>query len=590
MNDRIKEKISLLPAKPGCYLMKNNQGEVIYVGKAIKLSNRVKSYFIGSHNYKTTKLVSQIDDFEIIMTNNEKEALVLEFNLIKKYAPRFNIMFMDDKSYPYLKLTKGNAPMLTVVRNTKDKKADYFGPFPDSGAAYQTKDLLNRLYPLRKCKTLPKKACLYHHIHQCLAPCINKIEPEVYDQMRADIKAFLQGDVKQLVSELKKEMQIASDELNFEKAKEKYDLIQAIEHVTEHQKVQFKDRKNRDIFSYYVDKGFVSIQGFFMHDGKVLDRDLMITPIVGEPEDIFITFLMQYYDKNPSPYEVILPLDIDVDTLSQVLPLRYHQPVMGEKKKLLDMVTDNAKKSLEDQVEGILRDEKKRITAQEQLQKLLGYEIHSIEMVDNSHISGAFNCSGVVVFKDGMPSKKDYRLYRLGQYVSDMDSMKEVLYRRYVRILMEKKSFNDLLIVDGGWQQIQAACEIIDSLQIDLKVVGLVKDDRHRTHHLMDRNGEIFEIAPNSYLFYFLTQMQDEVHRFAITYHRKLRSKAMTKSILDDIEGIGEVRKKELMRKFKTMKNLQAASLEELKSVLPDYVAENVFELLRPSTQSNLDS
>lgn len=586
MNDRIKEKLALLPAKPGCYLMKNAQGEVIYVGKAIKLCNRVKSYFIGSHNYKTTKLVSQIDDFETIMTNNEKEALVLEFNLIKKYAPRYNIMFMDDKSYPYLKLTKANPPMLTVVRNTQDKKADYFGPFPDSSAAYQTKDLLNRIYPLKKCKNMPKKACLYYHIHQCLAPCINKIDPEVYDQMRSDIKSFLHGDVKKLVSDLRKEMNQASEELNFELAKEKYDLIQAIEHVTEQQKVQFKDHKNRDIFAYYVDKGFISIQGFFMHEGKVLDRDLMITPLVGEPEDIFITFIMQYYDKNPAPYEVIVPLGIDIDTVSQVLPYRFHQPVMGEKKKLLDMVSENAKKSLDEKIDSILRDETKRQKAHEQLCELLGEEIHSIEMVDNSHISGAFNCSGVVVFKEGMPSKKDYRLYKLSQYVSDMDSMKEVLYRRYYRHLIEKRPFNDLLIVDGGWQQIQAATEIIDSLQIDLKVVGLVKDDHHRTHHLMDQNGEIFEIEPNSYLFFFLTQMQDEVHRFAITYHRKLRSKAMTKSILDDIEGIGEVRKKELMRKFKTMKNLQAASLDELKTVLPDYVAENVFELLRPSTQT----
>lgn len=584
-SDHIKQKLSMLPLKPGCYLMKNKEGEVIYVGKAIKLKNRVNSYFVGSHNYKTTKLVSQIVDFETIVTTSEKEALLLEFNLIKKYQPRFNISFMDDKSYPYLKLTKDKAPMLTVVRNVKDKKGEYYGPFPDSGAAYQTKDLLNRLFPLRKCKTLPKKVCLYYHIHECLGYCVHEISESEKEKMIKGVRAFLKGDTKEILAQLTIEMNEASEALNFEKAKEKRDLIEAIQHVTEQQQVQFKDKKNRDVFNFYEDHGFISIQNFILHDGKVLERSLAIDSLVDSVENTLVSFIMQYYEKNPQPDEILLPLEIDAEGLSEVLSAKIVQPKQGHKKKLVDMVKENAKKSLNEQLETIQKDEKFKENAMKQLSEKLEMEVSSVEMIDNSHISGAFNCSGVVVFKDGEPSKKDYRLYRLDEYRSDNDSMKEVLYRRYYRKLMEKQPFSDLLIVDGGAIQIVAAKEILDSLAIPIRVVGLVKDDRHRTHHMLDETGEILEVEKDSALFYFLTNIQDEVHRFAITYHRKLRSKAMNKSILDDIEGIGEVRKKEIWAKFKTLKNLRAASLEEIKTVLPENVAENVYELLRQKQQ-----
>ena len=580
VSEKIKQKLELLPLKPGCYMMKNKEGEIIYVGKAIKLKNRVNSYFVGSHNYKTTKLVSQIDDFETIVTTSEKEALLLEFNLIKQYRPRFNIMFMDDKSYPYLKLSKDKAPMLSVVRNIKDKKAEYFGPYPNSSAAYQTKDLLNRLFPLRKCNTLPKKVCLYYHIKECLGYCESYVNDQTKEEMIKKVRKFLKGDTASIIKQLTDEMNEASETLNFEKAKEKYDLIQSIEHVTQQQKVQFKDNKNKDVFAFYEKYGYISIQNFILHDGKILNRDFSILPLVEDAETAFLSFIVQYYEKNIIPDEVILPSGIDAEALNEILNTKIIQPKQGNKKQLVDMVVENARKSLLEKIEMLQRDENRKLEAMNELSKYLDKDIHTIEMIDNSHISGAYNCSGVVVFKDGEPSKTDYRLYRLDEYRSDMDSMKEVLYRRYYRKLLENQPISDLLIVDGGYQQIEAAKEIIDSLMIDITIVGLVKDGKHRTNHLMNSEGEIIEIENDSSLFFFLTNIQDEVHRYAITYHRKLRSKAMNKSILDDIEGIGEVRKKLLFKKFKTIKNLRKATLEELKEVLPNNVAENLLELI----------
>lgn len=587
VSDKIKQKLELLPLKPGCYMMKNKEGEIIYVGKAIKLRNRVHSYFVGSHNYKTTKLVSQIDDFETIVTSSEKEALLLEFNLIKQYRPRFNIMFMDDKSYPYLKLSKDKAPSLSVVRNVKDKKAEYFGPFPDSSAAYQTKDLINRLFPLRKCKTLPKKVCLYYHIHECLGYCEKNIDDKIKEDMIKKIRRFLKGDTNAIIQQLTQEMHEASESLNFEKAKEKKDLIDAIQHVTQQQKVQFKDKKNRDVFAYYEEYGYISIQNFILHDGKILNRDLAIHPLVDDAQTTFLSFVAQYYEKNILPDEILLPKEIDIEGIEDLFDTKIIQPKQGNKKQLVDMVEENAKKSLYEKIETLQRDEKRKSEAMQELSNYLNKEIHTIEMIDNSHISGAYNCSGVVVFKDGEPSKADYRLYRLDEYRSDMDSMKEVLYRRYYRKLVEKQAISDLLIVDGGIQQIEAACEIIDALQIDILIVGLVKNDKHRTSQLLNRDGEVIEIKKDSSLFFFLTNIQDEVHRYAITYHRKLRSKAMNKSILDDIEGIGEVRKKLIWRKYKTIKNLRNATLEELKEILPSSVAENVLELIGHKSLDN---
>lgn len=409
---KIEDKLAILPALPGCYLMKNKEGDIIYVGKAKKLKNRVRQYFVGAHDFKTTRLVSNIDDFEYIVCGSEKEALLLEINLIKKHTPPYNIMFMDDKSYPYLKLSKEKAPILRVVRNTKDKKAEYFGPFPDSSAAWETMKLLNQLYPLRKCKRLPKKECLYYHMGQCLAPCVKDIDESVYTQMALGIRKFLNGDVKEIVSNLYAEMQKASEEMQFEKAKEKLDLIHSIEHVTAKQQIDFKDRKDRDVFGYYVDKGYISIQGFFLRGGKMLERTLSITPLYEDAMDAFVSFILQYYEANPLPSEILIPKEYDITHLQEILNAKIIQPLRGDKLKLVEMVLVNAKNAHQQKFELVERKDHRKEEAMKQLSALLKKEIHRIELFDNSHISGAFNVSGMVVFVDGEPSKKDYRTYR----------------------------------------------------------------------------------------------------------------------------------------------------------------------------------
>ncbi|MDH6366040.1 MULTISPECIES: excinuclease ABC subunit UvrC [unclassified Breznakia] len=577
--DKIQDKLDLLPAKPGCYMMKDKHGTIIYVGKAKKLNNRVRSYFRGVHDTKTTRLVQNIDDFETIVTDSEKESLILEINLIKKYTPKYNIMFMDDKSYPYIMLTKDKAPVLSVIRNPKRKDVYYFGPFPDAGAAHKTKDLLNKIYPLRKCKHMPNRACLYYHLGQCLAPCIHDIDPEIYQKMATEIRKFLNGDTKAVVDQLKNRMMEASEKMDYERAQEYHELILSIDHVASNQHVEFADKKDQDAFNYYYDKGYLCIQGFFIRGGKILDRALSVTPIYEEVEDAFVSFLMQYYQKNPYPQILYLPKDIQTD-LSEVFPCKIIKPQRGEKLRLMEMVKENAKKSHIDKFELVKRKDENRNEALEELSNLLGKKISTIEIYDNSHISGAFNVSGMVVFKDGKPSKKDYRTYKLDTYVSDTDSMKEVIYRRYFRLLKEQGKTNDLLIVDGGLGQIHAAKEILDGLDIDITLCGLVKDDKHRTASLMDSEGNILPVKKDQPLFFLLTQMQDEVHRFAITFHKKLRSKAQTKSILDEIPGLGSVRRKKLWNHYKSMKKMKAASVEELTELVPKQVAENVYRII----------
>lgn len=586
---KIADKLAILPADPGCYLMKDASGTIIYVGKAKKLKNRVRQYFVGAHDFKTTRLVLDIDDFEFIVTGSEKEALLLEINLIKKYTPKYNIMFMDDKTYPYLKLSKGNAPMLKVVRNTSDKKAEYFGPFPESHKAYQTMQLLNRLYPLRKCANLPKKPCLYYHMNQCLAPCIHQIDPSIYQDMVQDIRRFLKGDVKEMIETLKKEMEDAVINLAFEKAQEKKELIESILHVTSSQQIDFKDRKDRDVFHYYVDKGYISIQGFLVRDGKIQGRIHMMKPLFDEASDVFLSFVSQYYASHPIPSQILLPDHLDIHALNEVLENRIYQPIRGDKRKLLNMVEQNAKTAHSQKFELSKRKVDEKEEALTQLNTLFKKEIHRIELFDNSHISGSFNVSGMVVYVDGEPSKKDYRLFKLQKYRSDLDSMKEAIYRRYFRVLKDGGTYPDLLIVDGGQLQIEAAKEIITSLEVPVTICGLVKDHHHSTSGLLDQDGNELLVAKDSPLFFMLTRMQDEVHRFAISYHRKMRGKAMTRSILDEIDGIGEKRKKALFKKFHSLKGLKEATLEELKEVVPEKVAENVFEVLQNPERNDGD-
>lgn len=583
MNQLIKNKLSLLPMLPGCYLMKDKNNNVIYVGKAKKLKNRVSSYFSGVHNYKTTKLVSEIEDFDYIVTDSEKEALLLEINLIKDYSPQYNIMFMDNTYYPYIQLTEEKHPRLKIVRNAKEKKNKHFGPFPDAGAARTTFQLLGRLYPLRKCESLPKKPCLYYSLGQCLAPCINEIDPNEYLSIKKDIVRFMKGDVKDKVSELQNKMYEASQNLAFEQAKEYRDLIASIEYVTAKQHVQFNDLTDRDILGYYVNNGYLSIQLFFMRSGKLLARDLSMIPISDEVEEHLQQFIMSFYAVNTFPKELLLPLDINKSLLEEVLDCKVLQPQKGEKLSLVQMACTNAKESLEKKFDLMEKNYNATLKAVEELGELLCINTpHVIELFDNSHIQGSYSVAGMVCFKDGKPSKKDYRKYKIKTVdgVDDYASMKEVVYRRYYRLLMERQSMPDMIIVDGGLGQINAAKEVIDNLNLKITICGLSKDDKHSTAMLLNDQGQKVDIHPKSSLFFLLTRMQDEVHRYAISFHKNVRSKSLTTSLLDQVDGIGEKRKKALLNHFKSLKRIKEASIEELSEVLPLNVSTELYNYL----------
>lgn len=568
---------------PGCYLMKNTDGKVIYVGKARKLKNRVSSYFTGAHNYKTTKLVDHIWDFDYIVTGSEKEALLLEINLIKDYTPEYNIMFMDNTYYPYIELTDETHPRLKIVRKTKNKKNKYFGPYPDATAARNTFKLLNKLYPLRKCNHVPDKPCLYYSLHQCLGPCINEVDKSQYDEIRKELISFIHGNTKSKIDELTEKMMTASENLQFELAKEYRDLIRSIEYVTAKQNVQFGDYKDRDILGYFIDKGYISIQLFFMREGKLLYHDFNLEPVGEDFEEDLIRFLVTYYQTHPEPYELLIPQDVDLELLTEILSCHVLQPQRGNKKSLVEMANKNAKEALEKKFLLKEKTDEKTILPIIELGQKLGIDTpHTIELYDNSNIQGAYAVAGMVVYKDGVPSKKDYRKYKIKtvEGPDDYASMKEVIYRRYYRLLMEQKEMADLIIVDGGLGQIKVAKEVINSLNISVHICGLSKDDKHSTAMLLDENGNQVPINTKSPLFFLLTRMQDEVHRYAISFHRQVRSKSLFSSILDEVEGIGEARKKKLLNHFKSVKKMKEASLEELEAVIPKNTAAKLYEVL----------
>lgn len=568
---------------PGCYLMKNTEGKVIYVGKARKLKNRVSSYFTGAHNYKTTKLVDHIWDFDYIVTGSEKEALLLEINLIKDYTPEYNIMFMDNTYYPYIELTDETHPRLKIVRKTKNKKNKYFGPYPDATAARNTFKLLNKLYPLRKCNHVPDKPCLYYSLHQCLGPCINEVDKSQYDEIRKELTSFIHGNTKSKIDELTEKMMTASENLQFELAKEYRDLIRSIEYVTAKQNVQFGDYKDRDILGYFIDKGYISIQLFFMREGKLLYHDFNLEPVGEDFEEDLIRFLVTYYQTHPEPYELLIPQDVDLELLTEILSCHVLQPQRGDKKSLVEMANKNAKEALEKKFLLKEKTDEKTILPIIELGQKLGIDTpHTIELYDNSNIQGAYAVAGMVVYKNGVPSKKDYRKYKIKtvEGPDDYASMKEVIYRRYYRLLMEQKEMADLIIVDGGLGQIKVAKEVIDSLNLSVHICGLSKDDKHSTAMLLDEDGNQVPIDTKSPLFFLLTRMQDEVHRYAISFHRQVRSKSLFSSILDEVEGIGEVRKKKLLNHFKSVKKMKEASLEELEAVIPKNTAAKLYEVL----------
>lgn len=578
----LKAKLQNLPDEPGSYQMKDKTGEIIYVGKAKNLHNRVNQYFTGAHDYKTTKMVSHIEDFDFIVTRTEKEALVLEINLIKKYRPRYNIMFIDDSSYPYIKLTREPYPRLVISRDMRrDKKARYFGPFPDATAARETLKLLQMLYPFRRCTAMPSKVCLYYHMGQCLGPCEYEVDPAEYQKMADEVASFLNGAGSgEVLRKLQERMEQASADMNFEQAAEYRNMIDSVKRVVDKQILETTPRGSLDAFAWYADRGYLAIQGFLVRQGAVLSKEFRLQPLYGDAKEEFTSFLVQYYEDHPAADELILPKELDISTLQEVLPLPIVQPQKGYRSKLLEMCVHNAKKQLDLKFEIVENQQEVTEQAVRELSRLAKRPMHRVELFDNSHTAGTLTVAACVVYVDGLPSKKDYRLYKLHTGNSDVDSMKEVVYRRYYRLLSEKGTMPDAILVDGGWTQVEAAKSVLDSLHLNIKVMGLVKDDRHTTSALLDENGETLEVNKDSGLFFLLTRMQDEVHRVAISYHRRLRAKEQTKSILDEIEGIGPKRKRLLLRKFGSFSGLKKASEEEIAEVVPAKTAALVYEAL----------
>lgn len=592
MNEHIKTLLTTLPNSPGCYLMKNKQNNIIYVGKAKDLKKRVNSYFNKVHNYKTQLLVAEIVDIEYIMTTTEKESLILEINLIKKHRPKYNVMFMDDKFYPYIAITKDRHPQLKVVRNTKNKNATYFGPFPNSGAAWATLNLINKLYPLRKCNKLPKKECLYYHMHQCIAPCIKEITAEEYEPIIREIKLFLNGNTSDVIRDLEDKMINASEQLNFEKASDYRDLIESINETTNKQKVFKSDRKNRDYIGISYNKDYISIQILLVRNGILIERNGDIFTLVDEVQDTLESYIMQYYELNTIPDEVLLQEIYCSDVIRELFDNSLKIPKIGDHIKMLMLAQENAAKLLEQQYDLVTNSVSKLELALRQLQELLDMPnvIHRLEAFDNSTLQGSNSIGSMVVFEDGQPIKSEYRKFRIKEtdIVDDYAFMREVLYRRYYRVLVDGLKKPDLIIVDGGLGQVNIAREIVEMFNLNIKVIGLVKDDKHRTSHILDDNLESHLIDKTSELFFFLTRVQDEVHRYAITYHRQLRSKSMFSSILDEVDGIGEVRKKKLLKHFESYKKMKEASLEEIEKVIPHDAALKLFTKIQEDKKNNM--
>ena len=587
MNERIKREIDLLPHRPGCYLMHNKDDKVIYVGKAKDLFKRVSQYFLRPQSGKVFKMVSEVAYFETIITNNEKESLILECNLIQKYYPRYNVLLKDGKSYPYIALKNGSDPYLRIARNKKDKRYTYFGPFPNSSAAYDMIDLLNKLFPLRKCKNIPSSPCLYYHLHQCLGPCINKIEDKEYLKLRKDVIDFLLGKDKETKANLTKKMKEASNNLEFEKANEYKALITAINHCTQKQTVEIKDNKPMDVIAYSLREGYLALIFMMYRNGNLLGKELYVVEEFNELNDQLENLIIQFYDKHEVPKKIVLSIKEIKDDLALTLDTEVVIPQRGLLYNLISDAQVNAKNGLDEHfLTARLEDDKNALL--EELGALTNIKTpYHIELFDNSHLQGSDPIGAMVCFINGERVKKLYRKFNITHEEArdDYASMREVIYRRYKRLKDENKSFPDLIIVDGGLGQIHATKEALDALKVEINILGLYKNDKHQTEGLMDVNGKKYVIKSDSPLFYLLMRMQDEVHRFAITFHRDKHLKSYKASILDDIPNLGIKRKEVLMKTYPSISDLQVATIEELSQIVPRTVAISIYNIIHKNEE-----
>lgn len=593
MNNLIKSKLELLPTSPGCYIHKDKNGTIIYVGKAKNLRNRVRSYFRGSHDTKTEALVSEIVDFEFIVTESNIEALLLEINLIKENKPKYNIMLKDDKSYPFIKITNERYPRLIITRQVKKDGGLYFGPYPDVGAANEIKRLLDRIFPFRKCTNPPSKVCFYYHLGQCMAHTVCHKDEAYFKGMAQEVSDFLKGQDDKIIDELKLKMTTAAQNMEFERAAEYRDLIQAIGTLRTKQRVMAKDLQNRDVFGYYVDKGWMCVQVFFVRQGKLIERDVNLFPYYNDPDEDFLTYVGQFYQEKSHliPNEILIPQDIDEEAVKALVNTKVLKPQRGEKKQLVNLAIKNARVSLEQKFNLLEKSMEKTQGAIENLGKLLQIPTPvRIESFDNSNIMGTSPVSAMVVFVNGKPSKKDYRKYKIKTVVGpdDYASMREVIRRRYSRVMRDGLTPPDLIVIDGGQGQVNVAKQVIqEEFGLDIPIAGLQKNDKHQTHELLFGDPlQVIELSRTSQEFFLLQRIQDEVHRFAITFHRQLRSKNSFSSQLDGIEGLGPKRKQLLMKHFKSLTKIKEATVDEIVTVgIPRAVAEAVQAKLHQGKQ-----
>ena len=598
MNNLIKSKLELLPTSPGCYIHKDKNGTIIYVGKAKNLRNRVRSYFRGSHDTKTEALVSEIVDFEFIVTESNIEALLLEINLIKENKPKYNIMLKDDKSYPFIKITNERYPRLIITRQVKKDGGLYFGPYPDVGAANEIKRLLDRIFPFRKCTNPPSKVCFYYHLGQCMAHTVCHKDEAYFKGMAQEVSDFLKGQDDKIIDELKLKMTTAAQNMEFERAAEYRDLIQAIGTLRTKQRVMAKDLQNRDVFGYYVDKGWMCVQVFFVRQGKLIERDVNLFPYYNDPDEDFLTYVGQFYQEKSHliPNEILIPQDIDEEAVKALVDTKVLKPQRGEKKQLVNLAIKNARVSLEQKFNLLEKSMEKTQGAIENLGKLLQIPTPvRIESFDNSNIMGTSPVSAMVVFVNGKPSKKDYRKYKIKTVVGpdDYASMQEVIRRRYSRVMRDGLTPPDLIVIDGGQGQVNIAKQVIqEELGLDIPIAGLQKNDKHQTHELLFGDPlQVIELSRTSQEFFLLQRIQDEVHRFAITFHRQLRSKNSFSSQLDGIEGLGPKRKQLLMKHFKSLTKIKEATVDEIVTVgIPRAVAEAVQAKLHQGKQEEASS
>ena len=569
----IENKLKLLPDLPGCYMMKDINSRIIYVGKAKNLKNRVRSYFKSSHEGKTAKLVSEIRDFETIITSTDKEAFLLEITLIQKHKPYYNIKLKRGTGYPYIKITHEKDPQLKIVSQVKKDGGYYFGPYPNVYAATETLQLLQKVYPLRRCNGYQKRPCLYYHMGQCLGACFKEVPQSEYEKQIKKIKSFLNGNVSKIKKELEQKMKTASENLEFERAAEIRDQIHYVEMTVEKQKIISNDNTPRDLFAFYMNKGWLSLQIFSIRQARLMKREKRLFPCIDMPEAELESFILQFYNQKNRilPKEILVPSGMDKETLSEILGIPVKTPQRGQKRDLLEMAQKNARLVLEEKFRLLELDERKTTGAMNEITDALGLPNgHRIEAFDHSHLQGEDLVSAMVCFIDGKPEKTEYRKYKLKNvdHADEAASTREVIYRRYSRLLKEKANLPDLILMDGASIQINAAVDVLhNQLGIDIPVAGMVKNDRHKTADLMTENDEKIGLDPKSEGFYLLQRIQDEVHRFAITFHRQVRSKNSLASRLERIQGVGPKTRIKLLRNYGSLKNISAASVEDLESL-----------------------